>query len=223
MEEDYGYSVKGSEIGDMFFGKTGQVNFPANMQMPNLGITQAFIERTKISNRKILDLACGKKANLVYYLRDKRVEAEGIDPVLELHEDFLIKQAVTSIYPNQGSIPRQDEYYNYVFAHQAYPITIGLTSTREYARLGKEVIERLVRQSPIMLFEALRVLAKGGSFVCWPGLNRLEGLEQEIITKGYRISQQESGFLGRFREAFDILGTSTVPEAVKYRTVIKRL
>ena len=68
----------------------GFYNNPISLKIINLGFTPKEIKELK--GKRVLDIGCGSKSSLVYWMRELEIEAEGIDPRVEGAEQFLIKQ-----------------------------------------------------------------------------------------------------------------------------------
>jgi len=175
------------------FGNAGFVQFPTHLQLIFFGLIDADIdkvdkmirndEQVKLDNlkgKRILDIGCGRDANLVYYLREQGIDAEGIDPCVNKPESFLMQQAVSGIKPVSGSIPREDNSYDLIFANSNRKLVNALGGCRDYLiqnmREGleeeqiREIMNNSVMDSTFITLEGLRVLKQGGQFISYPGL-----------------------------------------------------
>jgi len=170
-----------------------------------------------LKGKKVLDLACGKKASLVYFLRKHKVKAEGIDPEIEEGESFLIKQAVYGVNNSEGKIPRKDKFYDYIFAHSNLSFKLGLSSYH-----GREPSMENITNSIGVFLEVLRVLKSGGEFVCWPSLNRTKPLDGILGMPGFQMTERSSGENETF--ILDTLSAAFLPDfpEIGRHTVVRR-
>lgn len=197
---------------DALFGKPGTLNFPIGWQVAQLGLDDKKLEDFK--NKKILDLGCGN-GNLVKYLIKKGIKAEGISP--EAPEgDYFMRQKVKSVHPLKGSIPRKDENYNIVLANSINTLTLAFSSYREALRkqtmsrfkgdLGSlkrldADLKKMDVEAHMMMLETLRVLKKGGRFICSPYLDKLqEHMSFEFSKGNYRIEKEPIEFVLQMEE-----------------------
>src|SRR4030042_6967834 len=98
------------DVRNALFGKPGTAHFPVVWQLARLGLDEERIK--KMEDKNVLDLGCGN-GELVKFLIKKRIKAEGISPDAPEGDGFM-RQKVKSIYPLEGSIPREDEFYDIV-------------------------------------------------------------------------------------------------------------
>src|SRR3989338_6815981 len=90
-------------------GKTANFQVPLEFQMPLLGLDEETIKSLK--GKTGLDIGCGN-GSLVEELRKKDILFEGIDPEAPQDKPYFIRQQITSVYPFEGSIPREDNSYD---------------------------------------------------------------------------------------------------------------
>jgi hypothetical protein len=110
-------------------------------------------------NGPVMDIGCGEEASLVHYLRDRGIEAYGIDRLLPAEEnDFLFRTSWFD-YPLESVSP------NLLVSHLAFSSHL----LYQYNSAGPELANYLERYHTIL--DALPV---GGMFVYTPALDFLE-------------------------------------------------
>lgn len=198
---------------NQIFGRPGTMNFTVEWQLEHLGLDKQKV--AKLKGEKVLDLGCGV-GTLVNYLITKGVLAEGISPDAPRGKNF-IGQKVESIYPSKGSIPREEEHYDRVFANAVNALTLAFSSQREAAReqgrvhaggnlvylrnLDTYLMEIGIEGYSIMM-EALRVLKKGGKFICSPFMDKLQMYMGPELSKGnYKIEKEPIALVSRLVES----------------------
>lgn len=179
----------------------GEDVYGALWQLACLGLEEEDI--LKLRGRKTLDLCCGN-GNLVDYFIQREILAEGLDPIAPKTKRFM-KQRLVSISPYAGSIPREDESYDLVIANSPTPILTKFSDHGQALRnkainltifnpVGSKRIQETIAsaeiEGPAMILEALRVLKKGGKFICFNYLNKLEQELGPQLSQGYTIEKQ---------------------------------
>jgi hypothetical protein len=212
--------------------------YSINVQLDDLGFT---LEDFKAINGKMLDIGCGSDANLVQYLRQNGIDAEGIDPLVEAGNEFLMKQLITSVHPVQGSIPRPDGFYRLIVSHMCMPLYIPLSDlgteildfmkARNYL-IGDEQLEMDAKdislRATFIILEALRTLDRNsGRLVIHPLANLLEQKAGSLIRgMGFDISQERTFLSEKYDPPSDGLPISLAQKydhICEYRTVISPL
>jgi hypothetical protein len=151
---------------------------PIELQVKSLQLSKERIRDLIRMGGKVLDVGCGKQASLVCWLRELGIDAEGIDPNVETDEPFLIKQTVNG--SAQQTIPRPDNYYVLIIAHQ----NTSLNPLSEGRLFGNPTIEKITTAANTV-FEILRVLNDRGNFRCWEGLSRLDFFGPQLTAADY--------------------------------------
>ena len=236
MSKEIIQAMSNPELRTMLFGEPGQGNFPVELQLSCLGLSIEELQRLR--GKRVLDIGCGK-GELVYFLNDVGIDAEGIDS--RAPEDrVFIRQKVTGIAPMPGSIPRDNSSYDLVIAHSNPILEYAFTSYKDIIRAGKargvgfgsdvdvDLREASVNGTFFML-EALRVMTPRGRFVCYPGLNKLEEtLGYTLNREGFVYEHKPVGVYGDFwkahekdfQEAFGFENNNT--SFMQHRTEIRR-
>jgi len=224
--------LRDDEVRREIFGDTRDVLHPLEENLLFLGLDAALKD---LDGKRVLDIGCGREARLVYYMRRKGVDAEGIDSEVEARESFLIARKITSIAPGKGAIPRQDDSYDLVVACSNPVLDQAFTSFRELNKRRAlkeslcdfEEVDRLYRENAIyatfIILEALRVLRKKGRFVCYPSLDKIdvsglmgncrrevEGIEKMQKMLKANLTKPVLDFLGANPGEMDFMGYRTV-------------
>lgn len=188
-------------------------NMPPASQIELLGLARHDILALK--GRRTLDIACGSQARLVNWLREVGVEAEGIDPTLNNGVPYLMKQWIGGFGTADGRIPREDGTYQIVTANLCSPMITGFSDIP-----GLKVEPESIAKATGILFEALRVTASSGKFVCWPAITRESYLQPILRAERYKLERTRT-FEGVPQEI-----TDTIPEEINrlllYRSVIRK-
>lgn len=132
-----------------------------DMQLLNFGFYGNGLR--KLKNKIVLDFGCGRKGNLVCFLRNRKVLAEGIDEKLELESDFLFKKKIEGL----GSIHREDSYYDFILSHLNNSIN-----------------------SPIIFDELLRVLNQEGKMMVYPAIVNMVEIKYLLKERRFRIKRE---------------------------------
>ncbi|HLD04087.1 MAG TPA: hypothetical protein VJG90_00045 [Candidatus Nanoarchaeia archaeon] len=178
--------------------------FSPELQLDNLGI-----DLIRVKKAKILDVGCGRNADLVNFLRNQGIEAEGIDGLVH-NEDHLIQGWVLDL----KSIPRPSKNYGVVVTHMNPSLYDPRTDKNE------KNAENFSWRAARIILEMLRVVQQSGELRCFPSL---KFLDEKIKRLDLPIEHEPSYFKGRW-----ILGH--VPVDVKpayqdmfdYRTIIRK-
>lgn len=208
-------------------------------QLANLGFS---LEAVAQISGPVLDIGCGSKANLVYYLRSCGVYAEGIDPRVSNGIPFLMRQAIEGIHPSVGSIHRKDDFYQLVLSHMNCDVYGGLSSlalvfdrVRQRQGVSAEALRQQATdrnlQASVIICESLRVLnKKSGKLICFPSLDLLEErLGAVIAAQGFVICNEKNSLFDDIPLEFRSLIAAIHPlpevaaafiDACDYRTVI---
>ena len=160
-------------------GKTANFQVLLEFQMPLLGLDHKTIKNLR--GKTGLDIGCGK-GFLVEELRKKGILFEGIDPEAPQDKPYFICQQITSVHPFEGSIPREDNFYDVVTAFQCNDLNRGFTlggvvrTAIEAARNGGQDEWHTIRykHAQSALYEAIRVVKPEGRVIIYPCLVRLE-------------------------------------------------
>jgi len=158
----------------------GELQVPLEYQTGFLGLDETAIELYR--GKKVMDFGCSE-GHLVYHLRERGVDCDGIDLVAP-DEDFFIQRNVTGIYPNTGCVPREDENYDLVVAFQNTSLNRAFTiggEIRNPANFGGSQADMDFHTDRIMygqftVLEALRILKRGGRAVFYPNLSKFREL-----------------------------------------------
>jgi len=176
----------------------GIICYSAGWQMAMLGLEDEDIE--KLRGKKVLDVGCGREANLVRYLREKGIEAEGIDSKAPAG-DWFIRQNVTNEYPWEGSIMRGNNEYDLVISN-CVNILADTFSSHQVAvtvPLWREV-EDTKKMARSILSEMIRVVKPGCKVLMSPFLDKLDEQAMEKL-KGSRIEKVELEFIKELEQA----------------------
>jgi SAM-dependent methyltransferase len=188
---------------NQIFGMQEEPEYPYDWQIKMLGLDEKRLNQLKGGN--ILDIGCGREANLVYHLRRRGVNAEGIDSRAPSGDGFL-RQHITNVYPGEGSIMRGNEEYDAVFANSMDALTHAFSDQEEASRkvISMNGVVGLLRfeaqlkktknYAPAVILEILRVLKPGGYFISSPDLNKLEDRMGKEL-RGCRIEREPVGFV----------------------------
>jgi SAM-dependent methyltransferase len=212
----------------------GENNFAVETQIKGLGLTEDFTRALK--GRKVLDIGCGRNADLVELLISCNILAEGIDPLLEREASYLMKRKITGIHPMQGALPRPSSYYDVVFAHSSPPLisafaTLGRVAEEQARKYGskedQELLSRRTVEGGLILEEAIRVLRPGGLMVTFPKMDRLTCQALTLGASDYTIREESCSHLRDFNEAarLNCLPLETVPmleELYTHRTILTK-
>jgi|GEM_PF-5731071 len=139
----------------------------------------------------VLDIGCGRHANLVEHLNGSGLKAEGVDPdVLDelAGRDYLMKQKAEKI-------PRSDGYYGTALSHmslyQGGMLFAGFMWPEkrdgDFVEAYKEFYREHVKPELMAtLKETKRVLRPGGKFIIHPiPLLWLMDVDSELKSQGY--------------------------------------
>lgn len=145
----------------------------------------------------VLDVGCGRHANLVEHLNGSGLRAEGVDPeILEelASRDYLMKQKAKDI-------PRPDGHYGTAVTHmslyQGGMMFPGFTSHEKkngdpieaYTEFYRETIKPELMAT---LEETRRVLRPGGKFIIHPlPAIWIMDVRDELKEQGYRFAVQD--------------------------------
>jgi len=196
-------------------GDSGQFESPVGMQVEPLGLTRE--ELNSIGGKKILDIGCGQKANLVYWLRELGADAEGIDPRVSNGERYLMKRRFSGMGSSDNGIPRSDGFYDLVIAHSVPPIRHGLSDLKSLARSESNPSADIIVKGTMMVLEALRVLDSRGEFACWPALSRTGHLSPFLAAGGWEMKKVPVySSMPLSPQEYDLVGD------VAYRTEIRK-
>lgn len=150
--------------------KPGYHSFSLSHQVDCLGLNKDTIKQLRGAN--VLDVGCGRRATLVRYLRRNGINAEGIDPTLEIEGDYLIRRSVSPT----SRIPRPDNHYDVVLAHSVSTIWSVFSSLNDYACLkigySAELSADEIIHGEALLTEMFRVTKPGGKIISNPILDR---------------------------------------------------
>ena len=174
------YNLSEEDLRDLNGRPSGSRLFPVPVQIENLGLEKLL---DKLKGKRILDIGCGDKPKLVYYLHSLGIEADGIDSEVKIMAPFLMLQTVNS----SNTIPKPNEYYDLVVAHSVSPLRIGFTTLR-YKEKFDFSIEVAQEEAVAIIHEAMRVLKRAGRFVVWPSLDLIE--EAAPLLSDYEIKHE---------------------------------
>lgn len=194
--------------------ESGECNYNSELQLLELGLEEIDIE--EMAGRKILDLGCGI-GNLVEFLRQRRVDAEGIDPEAP-EKPYFMRRRISS-EPSE-KIPQQDCFYDFVLSHGLTPLGYAFsTSGEEYQDIPSFKLE-----GEAILSEALRVLRTDGRMIVTPQLDLLDLNHLTRIRAGnYRIEKREVWLWQEFERDLDERGEPHISyEPLKYSTIIHK-
>lgn len=174
-------------------------SFDAETQMSNLGIEEIVGE---LVGKRVLDIGCGAYFNLIESLREKGINAEGIDPKIVSSKEYLIKKNVRGKGIEKG-IPRENESYDYVFVHQNPFLNesygpVAKTDFLKFILRDKsarrvEQHQKLVEhRARTILYELSRVLKTRGRGVVYPAiLHAQEFIDTELSRLGVKAHLEE--------------------------------
>ncbi len=200
----------------------GEVEFPLKIQKQGLGIDSNVLKNLR--GKKVFNPACGSEGILVEYLREKGVLADGMDPRLKNPNGYLEKRLISVNYSGKGSIPKQDNYYDYIYSYAFgqlfYPFS-GLTFAKEH--WGTQL------DSSLILMDLLRVLRPSGKIISYPGMVELSeefmgigapqiSIENEVAYHNIDkiIGEKKNNYAG-------IPELEQCKETIKHRTIIAKL
>jgi hypothetical protein len=153
-------------------------NFRADAQITNLGLTKILAGHTKY---QVLDFGCGENAYLTKYLEERGFSVDGIDSEIRSPIKNLIKQKVTEIWPNNGCIPKDNETYDLVLAHQNFGFNETFTGLRNTqflkCNIGESYQEEIIQRERVAkncLLELCRVCKTSGAIVVYPEMDLLK-------------------------------------------------
>ena len=112
---------------------------------------------------KILDVGCGRKARTVFYLKQKEIDAEGVDLELAVQAPHLMQADVSD------RIPRQDNNYDFAYSNlSVFKDGMASIQNAQTQICGYNFYENLKWPLLYTLDEVMRVLKPGSSFAVWP-------------------------------------------------------
>lgn len=174
MDKQQFYDALGNvDVRNALFGMPGTMQFPVIWQLARLGLDKEKVR--EIKGKTALDFGCGS-GGLVKFLVKNGIKAEGIDPDAPEGDNFM-RQKVESIYPLEGSIPREEEVYDVVLSNSNNVFCLAFSNRIEtsrrmaivrgmrdltYLNEFDENIRYMEVEAHLMMMEALRVLKKGG-------------------------------------------------------------
>jgi SAM-dependent methyltransferase len=174
------YSLSEEDLRDLNGRPSGSRLFPVPVQIENLGLEKLL---DKLKGKRILDIGCGDKQKLVYYLRSLGIDTDGIDSGIKAVAPFLMPQIINS----SNTIPKPNNHYDLVIAHSVSPLRIGFTTLR-YKEKFDFSIEEAQEEAVAIIYEAMRVLNRGGRFIVWPSLDLVE--EAAALLSDYEIKHE---------------------------------
>jgi hypothetical protein len=148
-------------VGSVVYGE-----YSAELQLDLLGIDVYHIQQP------ILDVGCGRQANLVRHLRSLGLKAYGIDRDLDVHEAYLTEV----------------DWFAYRFERDAWGTVIsnmGFTNHLNYAYLHD--VSQLERYL-LRMKDILHSLLVGGCFYYAPGL---PFVEDKLFINEYRVEREQ--------------------------------
>lgn len=162
-----------------------KTQYPIDFIILNLGL-----KVDELRGKRVIDIGCGRDANLVRYLRGKGVEAEGIDVELR-EENKYIEQVKAS------RMRKRANRYDMAVSHNAhfkdgmlsdlYAVTILAGREAAKAQYERNEVE-LVR----IIDQTIKALKPGCSFVIWPApLQLLYQINGYLGNKGVSIGNEE--------------------------------
>ncbi len=194
----------------LLFGKQGKRDYPYEWQVKMLGLAERI---SQLKGKNVLDIGCGKEANLVYYLRKQGINTEGID-VRAPNDDGFLRQNITNIYPWDGSIMRGDNEYDAIFANSQNTLINALSDQKEASikiasdstgddeftmMMLEEDLKKMDVHAYATISEILRVLKPGGYFISSPDLNKLEEKMGKQL-QGCRIEREPVAFMAKLEK-----------------------
>jgi hypothetical protein len=143
----------------------GEYNFPVEIQRFCLGLSDNKVR--ELYGKMVLDPCCGREGKLVTYLREKGVSAEGMDPLLELENEFLTRRGVARSVGGRGSIPKKDGTYDLILMNGLREVYFPFSGVSYFEKKKDHL------GSVLILSELLRVLRYGGEMICYPSAPNL--------------------------------------------------
>lgn len=145
--------------------------YPLDVVLDNLAL-----DIPAMNGSRVLDLGCGATANLVRYLREKGVDAEGLDSEFDDNVVHGHRKIPYLMRAEASAIPRPDEHYSAVISHYAAFIPGTVRYASKFAREIERRIPLKERTTDVQEFqaqerilqEALRVLNEGGKLIITP-------------------------------------------------------
>ena len=89
------YSLSEEDLRDLNGRPSGSRLFPVPVQIENLGLEKLL---DKLKGKSILDIGCGDKQKLVYYLRSLGIDTDGIDSGIKAVAPFLASSIISESY-----------------------------------------------------------------------------------------------------------------------------
>jgi len=157
----------------------GYTEYPVWFIMENLGLDPCF-------RGKLLDVGCGRNGNLVEYLRELEIEADGVDTQVRRSAPYLMRE-------DARRMSREDDYYDLAVTH-AGPLRVGAYFGLDRNRFFKYISEICYGNAREYLFavmeEVSRVLKPGGKFIVFPEPRHLFNCDKDMVEKHFHIGVQ---------------------------------
>lgn len=151
----------------------GYFNFPLEIQLESLGLDDEKISELK--GARVIDFGCGEEGTLVRFLRERGIDAFGIDPRAPDENYFFRKMA------GVGDTPLEENSYDLVTAHSVSPIRTVLTNHVLPEPEGDSAYEKDRFRGRMMFLEMADCLRGDGEMIFYPAVGKIEEILPTLI------------------------------------------